>query len=67
MDGRKDTAILHASGVVAPDNPRHAFVDDLLAGEWNQDYASRLQELLTGPAFPEEYVAPLSKRRARTS
>ena len=34
------------------------------ADEWNQAYASRLQEALANLGFPEEYVASVSKRRA---
>jgi len=127
-----DTAILKAGGVVEPENPRRAFVEDfelrigqratlvpragsraygmlfalthaeldLLyaapglepyraeailaqpfdgmvtpalcynlrhpppADEWNAEYASRLQAVLAGLRFPEEYVASVSKRGA---
>lgn len=34
------------------------------ADEWNPAYASRLQDILAGASFPEEYVASVSKRRA---
>jgi hypothetical protein len=127
-----DTAILRASGVTEPANPRRAFVDDFelrigkratlvpkegaraygrlfaltheeldllyaapgleayraeaivahpfdgiitpalcynlrdppQAEEWNQEYASRLQDALGKLGFPEEYVASLSRRSA---
>ncbi len=34
------------------------------AGEWNQEYASRLQQALAKLGFPEDYVASVSKRGA---
>ncbi len=36
--------------------------DPPLADEWNPGYASRLQDVLAGLDFPQEYVASVSKR-----